>query len=76
MEEWKKCLVLAPEEIINKTLEVIMQLALDVKVDNHDIGRRYYKSRFLFLKHKRLYDEFHTDTFFPDAISAQRHICG
>ena len=75
LEERKKRLALAPEDIIKKTLENTTQLAIEVDTDNRSVLRRHYKARFPFFKFSRLRDEFHTDTFFPDARSAQNHTC-
>ena len=73
LEEWKKRLALAPEDVIKKTLENTTQLAIEVDTDNRSVPRQYYKARFPFFKFPRLRDEFHADAFFPDARSAQNH---
>ena len=67
--------MLAPDDIIKKTLENMMQLAIEVDTDNRSVLRQHYKARFPFFKFPRLRDEFHTDIFFPDARSAQNHTC-
>ena len=75
LEEWKKRLALAPDNIIKETLENTTQLAIKVDTGNRSAPRRHYKARFSFFKFLRLRDEFHADTFFPDASSAQNHTC-
>ena len=75
LEEWKKQLALALDDITKKTLENTTQLAIKVDTDNRSVLRRHYKARFPFFKFPRLRDKFHTDTFFLDTRSAQNHTC-
>ena len=69
LEEWKKRLALALEDIIKKTLENTTQLAIEVDMDNRSVPRRYYTARFSFFKFLRLRDKFDTDTFYLDVRS-------
>ena len=73
--EWKRRLALAPDNILYKTFESTTQLSPHVEIENRTIPREHYKSRFLFLKVKRLNDEFHSDTFFPSVVTNQGHTC-
>ena len=75
MEQWQDRLGLAPEDVIRKTFEATTQLVTNVEVENRTIGRNHYKSRFPFLREKRLNDEFHTDTFFPSVDTNDGNIC-
>jgi len=64
LQEWRKRLAMAPEDIIRKTFDATTQLALSVEVNNRLVPRQHHKSRFPFLREKRIRDEFQTDTFF------------
>ena len=75
MEEWRNRLALAPDDVIRKTFQATTQMAPTVEVENRLIPRQHHKSRFPFLKEKRLNDEFHSDTFFPTVKSNQGHTC-
>ena len=75
MEQWQQILGLAPEDVIRKTFEATTQLGMNVEIENRSIGRNYYKSRFPFLREKRLNDEFHTDTFFPSESTNDGNTC-
>ena len=75
MEQWQQRLGLAPEDVIRKTFEATTQLGMNVEIENRSIGRNHYKSRFPFLREKRLNDEFHTDTFFPSESTHDGHTC-
>ena len=48
---------------------------MNVEVENRAVGRRHFKSRFPFLREKRLNDEFHTDTYFPSIITNDGNTC-
>ena len=75
IEEWQKRLVMAPKELVLKTLAATTQLAINVDLDNRSMPRRHFKSRFPFFKHLRLRDEFHADAFYPDIKTAQNQTC-
>ena len=75
MDHWRKCLALAPEDVIRKTFMATTQLAMNVEAENRTIPRRHYKSRFAFLKEKRVNDTFHSDTFFPTAKAIDGETC-
>ena len=45
----KKCLALAPDEVVAKILHATTYLASNVEDDNRDTMKRHYKARFLFL---------------------------
>ena len=75
LEEWRDRLALAPEEVVKKTLEATTQMAMSVEVENREIPRRHYVSRFPFLKEKRINDTFHTDTFFPSVHTNKGETC-
>ena len=75
LKDWRKRLGFAPDEIIKKTLEATTQYCLVPEEENREMPRRHYKSRFPFLREKRLNDEVHSDTFFPNIVTAQRHTC-
>ena len=48
---------------------------MNVEIENRAVGRRHYKSRFPFLREKRLNDEFHTDTYFPSVTTNDGNTC-
>ena len=75
MEHWRKCLALAPEDVIRKKFMATTQMAMNVEVENRVIPRRYYKSRFALLKEKRANDTFHSDTFFPTCKAIDGETC-
>ena len=52
LERWRKCLALAPEDVVRKTCKATTQLAMNVEAENRVIGRRHLKSRFAFLREK------------------------
>ena len=62
-EEWKRILCGASSEAVSKTLENTTQRAPFVEVENRSIPRMFYKSRFPFLRPKRLDGTCYTDTF-------------
>ena len=75
MEEWRKRLALAPEDVIRKTFQATTQLAMSVETENRLVPRKHYKSRFPFLRENRLNEEFHSDTFFPSVPTNQNETC-
>lgn len=75
LERWRRCLALAPEDVVRKTFQATTQLAMNVEAENRMIGRRHLKSRFTFLKEKRVNDSFHSDTFFPTVKSVDGDVC-
>ena len=75
MEHWRKCLALAPEDVIRKTFLATTQMATNVEAENRTIPQRHYKSRFAFLKEKRVNDTFHSDTFFPTFKAIDGETC-
>ena len=75
LEEWRKRLGFVPDEVIERTLEATTQFCLIPEEDNREVPRKHYKSRFPFLREKRLNDEVYSDTFFPSITSAQGHKC-
>ena len=66
---------MTPCDVIRKTFEATTQLAISTEAENRLIGRRHHKSRFPFLREKRLNDDFHSDTFFPTIPTNQGRIC-
>ena len=66
---------MAPEDVVRKTFQATTQMAMSVESDNRSIPRRHYKSRFPFLREKRINDTFHSDTFFPSTTSIDGHTC-
>ena len=75
MLEWRKRMAFAPNDILEKTFMATTQLAMNVEAENRLCGRRHYKSRFNFLKEKRINDIFHSDTFFPTVKSNSGDTC-
>ena len=75
MERWRKCLALAPEDIIRKTFQSTTQLQMNVEAENKRVGRRHYKSRFPALKEKRINDLFYLDTFFSSEKGVDSSTC-
>ena len=75
MERWRKCLALAPEDVIRKTFQSTTQLQMNVEAENRKVGRRHYKSRFPALKEKRVNDLFYSDTFFPSEKGVDGSTC-
>lgn len=75
IQKWQDNLGLAPEDVIRKTFDATTQLAMNVEIENRSIGRKHYKSRFPFLREKRLNDEFHTDTYFPSENTNDGNTC-
>ena len=65
IERWRKCLGLAPTDVIRKTFQAMTQMVMNVEAENRQIGRRHFKSRFPTLKEKRINDLFFSGTFFP-----------
>ena len=61
----QKRLGMASIEVIAKTFKATTQYTSNIEAENRTIGRRYFNSRFPFLREKRINDEFHSDTFFP-----------
>ena len=75
MQEWRKRLALAPEDVVRKTFEATTQMAMSVEAENRIVPRQHYKSRFPFLREKRVNDEFHSDTFFPSVTTNKNETC-
>ena len=75
LERWKKCLGLAPEDVIRKTFHATTQMQMNVEAENRTIGRRHFKSRFPALKEKRVNDLFYSDTFFPSEKGIDGSTC-
>ena len=75
MSEWRNRLALAPEEVVQRTFDATTQMVTNVECKNRDIPQRHFKSRFPFLREKRINDTFHSDTFFPSITSNQGHTC-
>ena len=65
MQEWRNRLALAPEDVVRKTFDATTQMAMKVEAETRAVPRRHYKSRFPFLREKRVNDTFHSDTFSP-----------
>ena len=72
---WRKRLAFAPDDVLKKTFLATTQMAMNVEAENRVCGRRHYKSRFNFLKEKRINDVFHSDTFFPTIKSNNGDTC-
>ena len=75
MGTWRKRLALAPEDVIRKTFDATTQLCMPVEAKNRTVGIIHFKFRFTIHKEKRLNDVFHSDTFFPDANTAEGETC-
>jgi len=75
MNDWKKRLAHAPDDVIRKTFMATTQLSMNVESENRICGRRHYKPRFNYLKEKRINDIFHSDTFFPTIQSNSGDTC-
>ena len=75
LESWQNRLGLAPAEVIMKTFNATIQLAMNVEVENRMIGQKHFKSRFPFLREKRLNDEFHSDTYYPSVLTNDGNTC-
>ena len=75
LDEWRKRLAYAPDDVLRKTFLATTQLAMNVEAENRVCGRRHYKSRFNFLKEKRVNDVFHSDTFFLTIESNSGDTC-
>ena len=71
IEEWRKRLALAPDDVIRKTFEATTQLSMSVEAENRLIPRQHYKYRFQFLREKRVNDVFHSDTFIPQLLQTR-----
>ena len=56
MENWRRRLAMAPEDVVRRTFESTTQMAMNVEAENRTSGRRHYRSRFPFLKEKRVND--------------------
>ena len=68
-------MALAPEDVVRKTFEATTQLAMSLEVNNRAIPRQHYKSRFPYLRERRINDVFHSDTFFPSVNTSQNETC-
>ena len=66
--EWRKRLAYAPEDAVHKTFMTTTQTVMNVEAENRMSGRRHYKSRFAFLKEKKINDVFYSDIFFLPLI--------
>ena len=75
LHQWRERLGMAPEEVVKRTLGSTTQLAMNVEIENRMVGRQHYKSRFPFLREKRLNDDFHTDTYFPSVKTNDGNTC-
>ena len=75
LDAWRKRLALAPEDIVRKTFEATTQLCMSVEAENRVVPRDHYKSRFPFLRERRINDEFHSDTFFPSVTTSKNETC-
>uniref|UniRef100_A0A7S2WIU7 Uncharacterized protein n=1 Tax=Eucampia antarctica TaxID=49252 RepID=A0A7S2WIU7_9STRA len=75
MDTFKKRLALAPDDLVRKTFQATTQMSMSVEVENIVIPRRHMKSRFSYLREKRINDEFHSDTLFPSVESNEGHTC-
>jgi len=75
MEEWRRRLALAPEDVIQKTLENTTQYYMTVDCENRTNMKEHYKSCFHGLKLPRLNEGVATDTFFPSVHTARGHKC-
>lgn len=75
MSEWRKRLAMAPPDVIRKTFNATTQLGMNLEINNRAVGRRHFKTRFPFLKQKRLNDTFHSDTFFPSVNTTKGNTC-
>ena len=75
MSIWQKRLAYAPEDVIRKTFAATTQYGMSVEAENRVSGRRHYKSRFQYMKEKRINDVFHSDTFFPTVHTMNGDTC-
>ena len=75
MLEWRKRLAYAPEDVVRKTFEATTQMAMHVEAENRMAGRRHYRSRFPFMREKRINDIFYSDTFSPTVRSKNGDTC-
>ena len=75
IEQWRKRLALAPEDVVRKTFQATTQLAMSIEAENRVVPRDHYKSRFPFLRERRINDEFHSDTFFPSVTTNKNETC-
>ena len=75
MDEWRRRLAMAPEDVVRKTFEATTQLSMSVEAENRLVPRQHYKSRFPFLREKRINDTFHSDTFFPSIPTSNNETC-
>ena len=75
MIDWRKRLAFAPEDIVRKTFQATTQMAMNVEAETRMSGRRHYKSRFPFLRERRVNDVFHSDTFYPTVKSKSGDTC-
>ena len=75
MEECQKRLAIAPPDVIRKTFQATTQLGMNLEINNRAVGRRHFKTRFSFLKQKRLNDTFHSGTFFPSVTTLRGNTC-
>jgi len=75
LAKWRRRLVLAPADIVEKTLETTMQYYMTVDCENRTNMRQHYQSRFRGLKLPRLKEGVATDTFFPSEKTSMGHAC-
>jgi len=75
MDEWQGCLALAPEDVIQKTLEITTQCYMTVTCENRTNVKDDYKGCFRGLRLPRLNEGVATDTFFPLVCTAHGHKC-
>ena len=75
LDDWRRRLAMAPPDVIRKTFQATTQLGMNLEINNRAVGRRHFKTRFPFLKQKRLNDTFHSDTFFPSVTTLKGNTC-
>ena len=68
-------MAMAPDDVVERTLDTTTQLAINVECENREDPRKHLKSRFPFLREKRLNEEVHSDTFFPSVKTDRGNTC-
>ena len=75
MIEWRRCLAMAPEDIVSKTLQHTTQCYLNVDCENRSNMREHYQSRFPGLRLPQQKEGVATDTYFPSVKTSRGHTC-
>ena len=75
IEEWRKRLCMAPEDVVRKTLQNTTQFYLSVGEEDRMNPRRHFKSRTPGIRLPRQNEMVSSDTFFPSITSDRGNSC-